>query len=316
MSNREKTSGSILLVTDNAPMAASMRESLGKRNYSVEICPGGRRVVRDVIDALGEQDFDIVIMDIVFLIYAGRGTIREIKRADEHVDLILIAGHGSMTLAVDYLKEGVSDFISRPVNIDHLEIILKRVMERRNLLREARERARSSPESPVDGLTGLFTRSYFRARVEQEISESRRKNRDLSILFLEVDDLKNINDEYGRKAGDDVLKIISASVRKICRDYDIVARSRDYEFAIILPDATREMARLIADRILGEISGGSYRGIADRTVTASIGISSFPCHAESPEELLKGADAALVISRTNGKNRYTLFHKNPEVTGA
>lgn len=315
MSNHEKRSGSILLVTDNSPMAASIRDNLAKRNYSVEICPGGRRVVRDVIDALGEREFDIVIMDIVFLIYAGRGTIREIKRADENIDLILIAGHGSITMAVDYLNDGVSDFVSRPVNMDHLAIILKRVMERRNLLREAREHRLSKVETPVDGLTGLFTRSYFRARVVQEISESRRKKRDLSILFLEVDNLKDINDDFGQQAGDDVLKIVSASVRKICRDYDIVTRSGGDEFAVILPDATRDTALLIADRILNEISGGNYRDINDRKITASIGISSYPCHAESPEDLLKSADAALVISRKNGKNRYTLYHTNPEIVG-
>jgi diguanylate cyclase (GGDEF)-like protein len=180
-------------------------------------------------------------------------------------------------------------------------------MERKKLLAEAREREPYRQSRLVDSLTGLYNRSYFRERVIQEITSYQRKKGKFSVLFMEICGMKKINDDFGREAGDDLLKSVSASIQGQCRECDTIARCGGDEFGIILPDASSESVSLIAGRILGAVSSGQYHCINNGPIAASIGISSFPKHAEDSRELLRKADRALSHSRESGSNRCTLY---------
>lgn len=297
----------ILLVTDNVAMVTAITGFLDEERFAIATCPGSSRIIRIVSSMLEKEPFDAVIIDMVALIYAGNELLKEVKKADKRPAVILITGNSAAAMAMDYVNRGVSDILTRPVNRDHLLMVLSRIMERKQLLAEAQEREPYRQTRLVDSLTGLYNRSYFRERVVQEISASRRKKGKFSVIFMEIRGLKEINDDFGRDAGDDLLKSVSASIQEQCRDCDTIARCGGDEFGIILPDASPETAPAIAGRILAAVSSGQYHCIKNSTVAASIGISSFPSHADDSRELLRKANRALSHSRESGCNLCTLY---------
>lgn len=296
----------VLVVTDNNSLTGSVQEYCAGSRYSVTPCAGRSGIIRAVADALRKDSIDIVVIDMIMLVYAGRELIKTVRRAEGKPDIILIAGQGSASREMELMKKDVHDFIPRPVDRDHLLMLLNQAAERRMMIKASQEPDPYRQTSLVDSLTGLYNRSYFRERVEQEVNTARRRKGNFSILLIEIRDLKTINEEFGRQAGDDVLKWVSASILEHCRDCDTIARCGGDEFGIILSDASSDGARKIADRILASFSVEANPDGINRPVTASIGISSFPQHAEESQELLRKADQALRTSRAGGGNRYSL----------
>lgn len=293
-----ETEHRILFLTDNTPLSATIEEFLPKAKYGMTVLPGGRKLVRALTELLKKDRFDIIIIDMVSLIYGGRDLVRRIRDLDNRAGIILIAGHGSGSLAVEHYSEGADDFVTRPVKRDHLLMVLDRVIGNRKILNADRDPYRHTPL--VDGLTGLYNRSYFQERGLQEISASRRERKGFSVLLMEIDGLKQINSDFGRQTGDGVLKSVSERLQKLCRGGDTVARCGGDEFGIILHQAEPETARRVADRIMASVTAEPYDGIENRTISASIGISSYPGHAEDMKGLIMKADTALTRSRSFG----------------
>jgi diguanylate cyclase (GGDEF)-like protein len=288
----------ILFLTDNTPLTAAMEEYLAGGAFAITVMPGGRKLVRSMTDLMKKERFDIVLVDMVSLIYGGSDLVRRIKTADDRAGIVLLASHGSGTLAVEHMKDGADDFVPRPIKREHLLMVLNRVIDKKKRMNADRDPYRHTPM--VDDLTGLYNRSYFQERAIQEINASRRSKGGFSIILMEIGGLKEINSSYGRLAGDRVLKNVSALVQKQCRGCDTVARWGGDEFSIILRDASSEEARRVANRIMASVQAGEYDGIEDRSIQTSIGISSYPGHAEDMKDLLGKADLALTRSRSFG----------------
>ncbi|MBP6628026.1 MAG: sensor domain-containing diguanylate cyclase [Kofleriaceae bacterium] len=178
----------------------------------------------------------------------------------------------------------------------------------------------------VDGLTGLFVRRYFDARIEEEIERSRRYGTPFSVVMIDIDDFKALNDQHGHLAGDRVLRAVSAVVRGQMRGVDTAARYGGEELALILPRTEMVAAYNQAERIRAAIAEqrvAAEPGSAESSlsVSASFGIAAFPeCLASSGEDLVRKADRALYRAKRMGKNRVELFWVDdadaapPEVT--
>jgi diguanylate cyclase (GGDEF)-like protein len=295
----------VLVVTDNSSQTDSIEEYLAGSRYRMTVCHGKSGVIRAVSDAIKKDAIEIVVIDMAMLIYAGRELIRTVRKADGRPDIVLIGGQDQASLNMDDMKKVIHDFTPGTIDRDHLLSLLDQAAERRLTIKAAQEPDPYRQTSLVDRLTGLYNRSYFRERIEQEISAGRRKNGNFSILLIEVRDLKMINQDLGRQAGDDVLKRVSMSLQEHCRGCDTIARCGGDEFGIILSDAPAEGAQKIAERILSSFSADSDQTGSGRPITASIGISSYPQHAGDSQELLRKADSALRVSRGAGGNRYS-----------
>jgi diguanylate cyclase (GGDEF)-like protein len=159
-----------------------------------------------------------------------------------------------------------------------------------------------------DSLTTLFNRPYFNEILEQNLSLAKRYNTDLSILFLDVDDFKDINDTYGHGVGDTTLQTIASVIKQEKRDSDIAARYGGEEFVLLMPHTENIHAFVLAERIRNRIeqlemtgNGQTYR------VTISGGLASFPCNAHNSDELLHKADSALYLAKGAGKNTISFF---------
>ena len=162
----------------------------------------------------------------------------------------------------------------------------------------------------VDGLTGLFVRRYFDARIEEEIERARRYGSDFSVVMMDVDDFKALNDTHGHQVGDRVLRAIAAIVKGNMRGVDTAARYGGEEIALILPRTDMVSALNQAERIRAAIAEHRI-ALEDGEVirvTASFGIAAFPeSGPKNAEDLVKRADRALYRAKKSGKNRVELF---------
>lgn len=168
------------------------------------------------------------------------------------------------------------------------------------LLQQTREQARR------DGLTGLYNHSYFRDRLAQEFRRSVRYNHPLSLIMLDIDNFKQINDRCGHPAGDEVLRRLAQILRaNVRQQVDIVCRYGGEEFAILLPSTDRSGAALQAERIRAAVEHNFLGNPAvgtDETLTISAGVAEHE-GVRSPDELVDCADAALLRAKREGKNR-------------
>ena len=164
----------------------------------------------------------------------------------------------------------------------------------------------------VDGLTGLFMRRYFDARIEEEVERSKRYGTPFSIVMMDVDDFKKLNDEHGHLIGDRVLRAIANVVKSQMRGVDTASRYGGEEIALILPRTEMVSAYNVGERIRTAIAEEAITTDSDPPkvlhVTASFGIASYPeTRASSGEDLVRRADRALYRAKKTGKNRVELF---------
>ncbi|MHB9053763.1 MAG: diguanylate cyclase [Thermoleophilia bacterium] len=157
----------------------------------------------------------------------------------------------------------------------------------------------------TDGLTRLYNHRHFYELLEQEFQRTRRFKTQLSMVMIDIDFFKQINDTYGHQVGDDILMEMSVVIRKQVRDVDILARYGGEEFAILLPQTGLQQARAVAERIRLAVETNEFK-IPDGVIrmTISLGITSYPeCRIDNQTELVQTADAAMYEAKKAGKNR-------------
>ena len=156
----------------------------------------------------------------------------------------------------------------------------------------------------VDGLTQVFNRRYFEDAIERELSRSRRYTRPLSLVLLDIDHFKKINDTYGHLAGDAVLKELALTVRARTRREDVFARFGGEEFALLLPEVDQKGAMLLAEKARKLVEKHRFQFDGEHiVVTMSAGVATMVKKSENPNELIRRADEKLYEAKTGGRNR-------------
>ncbi|MNP25795.1 Response regulator PleD [compost metagenome] len=157
--------------------------------------------------------------------------------------------------------------------------------------------------SVTDKLTGLKNRRYFQEKIEDQIILYRKVDKPFSVILLDIDHFKKVNDTWGHQTGDDVLERLAKILQAYSRKGDIVARYGGEEFVLILPDMDIDEAKAIAERLRTAVAGSIWN---TGSITISIGIATFT-PTDSNATILKKADQALYASKENGRNRITHF---------
>ena len=157
----------------------------------------------------------------------------------------------------------------------------------------------------IDGLTGIFNRRFFELRINQEIERARRFDSGLSIIILDIDQFKRLNDEFGHLLGDEVLRQISSVFSQHLRKIDVVCRYGGEEFAILLPQTGVEQAMRVAEKLRCVVEAWPFPGVP-RPVTISAGTAAFPRHGITRDELVQAADAGMYTAKQAGRNRVCL----------
>ena len=166
-------------------------------------------------------------------------------------------------------------------------------------LRNARLLAEVQRLAAIDELTGLANRRTFETTLNREVARAIRTGEDLSLLLIDVDHFKKVNDQHGHPMGDAVLRYVGRVLATLGREVDLPARYGGEEFAVILPACPADEAVRVAERLREGIAGDN----APLSVTASVGVAALPHHAATGEALIKAADAALYEAKQTGRNR-------------
>jgi two-component system, cell cycle response regulator len=306
----------ILVVEDSPTQAEALANVLTREGHRVSIAPDGKEAIRRV----KTEPPDLVFLDLVLPDMDGLEVLRIIKaRPDESfTPVILLSARSDLDSRVTGLRIGADDFLAKP--FADAEVLARAgAMLRIKSLQDQLRAAKAELErlSVTDGLTGLFNRRYFNGRLSQEFQRAQRYTDPVSLMMLDIDHFKRVNDSHGHPFGDLVLKGTAELVRSTVRDPDICARYGGEEFAVILPKTHLAGALVVAERIWRELGEKSYAvGEKDSAtgepkqyrVTASIGLAFYPSKdITSPEHLVKFADEALYRAKREGRNCICLY---------
>lgn len=157
-----------------------------------------------------------------------------------------------------------------------------------------------------DELTGLFLREVFDVVIKKEMEEANRKNTSLCLLMIDIDDFKEINDQYGHLKGDEVLRKIGTTINDSVREMDLAARYGGEEMVVLMPRVDIEQAYKAAQRIRKTIEQIQFK---EFFVTVSIGLSQTSRHIDTPDKLIHDADESLYDAKNKGKNQVIMSHK-------
>lgn len=156
-----------------------------------------------------------------------------------------------------------------------------------------------------DGLTGVFNRRYFDSRLVDEVTRAARYGGGVSVLMIDLDHFKKINDEFGHMLGDDVLRAVSAVFIRQLRKVDVVCRYGGEEFAVVLPATQGASAAAVAEKLRRTVANVEFAGLP-YPVTVSIGVAEFPAHGITRDDIVRAADIALYNAKSAGRNQVCL----------
>ena len=291
----------LLIVDDEEIMRTFLNEVLREEGYEIELAASGR----EAVDILTASPFDIVLTDIVMPELDGLGVVAATKELPYEVDVIVMTGYASMETAVESMKLGAVDYITKPFNIDQIRIIVANRVKERSLRRQAAEGEFYKELSRRDGLTDLYNHRFFHQILETEVSRADRYERSVNLLMIDIDNFKRFNDTHGHPAGDKALKQMGHTLQQASRNCDYVARYGGEEFAIIVPEVSTEAALRMAERICTVVDEMEFDGeevMPMGRLTISIGVATFPAHASSKGKLIEAADRALYKAKAAGRN--------------
>jgi diguanylate cyclase (GGDEF)-like protein len=238
---------------------------------------------------------------------ADPGLIGEIQR-DDHFSCVPVLDHASTMVLFCAAAEDIARLSEEDrivLNAVASELVV--AVENSRLYKLTKQLA------ITDELTGLYNYRFLQHRLDEEIERSRRYDKHLSLLMIDVDDFKIFNDTHGHLAGDEALADLAKVMRTVVREVDVVARYGGEEFSIVLPETDAAGAYVVAEKVREAASEHLFSdedGMPKCLLTISIGLSTYPAHAEDKESLLRGADDALYHAKNGGKNRV----RSPQVT--
>ena len=254
---------------------------------------------------------DLFLLDVMMPSLSGLDLAKRINAVDhlKHASLMFITSREKDETLERCFEVGAVDFLSKPISMVELRCRLARVFEMQDIQRRLliqNEELRKC--SLTDALTGVFNRRYLDIRLNEECAKSDRYSYELSFLMLDLDNFKQINDEYGHPIGDRVLTQLAEILLEAVRSTDMVARYGGEEFSVILTGTPLAHALDTAERIRRKVEEFNFLPeVKDKVITISIGVASNLICAGGPQRLVEAADHALYRAKSQGKNRVLPF---------
>lgn len=255
-----------------------------------------------------DPDIRLAVVDWVMPTMDGIDVCRWIRSRSEepYVYTILVTARDNKADIVAGLEAGADDYIVKPCHPLELKVRLRsgqRVIELQEQLVRARDKLRF--EAMHDSLTSLFNRAAILARLDDELARSARNGKPISIVMVDLDHFKQVNDDFGHAAGDAVLRGASNLFKAGLRPYDSVGRVGGEEFLVVLPECDLDSGAGVAERLAGLLRAHPIPVPAGRVrVTASLGVASTSQEdVLDAQELTRAADAALYRAKRGGRDR-------------
>ncbi|PLX81840.1 MAG: diguanylate cyclase response regulator, partial [Desulfuromonas sp.] len=223
-----------------------------------------------------------------------------------HIPVILLTGSESREQKVKGLEQGASDYVVKPFDSEELIARVRVQLKLKRLQDDLKaQNLKLEKLSNIDPLTEIANRRALMRALESESQRSERRGHPLSLLMVDIDHFKKINDRFGHQQGDLVLKAVAGAINDGLRDYDLAARFGGEEFTLMLPETDLARAAQVAERVRAKIAGLRLGGrLGSLQVTVSLGVASRPSpDIQNVDDLIRIADDALYEAKQEGRNR-------------
>ena len=299
--------GRILIVDDNTMIRAEIKAVLMKDgifSHFMEAADG-----LTAFKMIMEQPPDVVLCDLVMPGFDGLKFLglKASRKELEQIPVIILTAEDDLDRKAEILERGASDYVTKPFHEKELLARVRIHTKLKVLQDELREKnLQLEALSVTDGLTGLANRRHLMTKLEQEVQRARRYKTPLSVVMIDIDHFKLVNDSYGHAMGDEVLRNIGKLLMAGVRTTDLAARYGGEELTLVLPHTDLAAALLVADTLRQKFAEQDHTldGVTIRK-TASMGVAARDGQGEVPnaEDLLKFADEALYRAKEGGRNR-------------
>lgn len=267
--------------------------------------------MREAVKMLQQNQFDLVFLDYLLPDGNGIDLLGIMNRQGIEVPAIFITGQGDEMVASQAIREGAYDYLKKnKVTAELLQKSIVSALEQFRLKKEVqRAQEKMAEMSTRDGLTALYNHRYFMEVLEREVARARRYKNSLVLSMLDIDHFKQVNDTYGHPAGDSVLSELGGMLKEYTRKSDLACRYGGEEFAVILPNAHSEEARIVCERFRERVAKHVFNYDASQfNISVSIGLASFDHPtSDTPFDIIVKADKALYQAKFAGRNRVRLY---------
>jgi two-component system cell cycle response regulator len=299
----EGRKATILLAETNPLIAERLCETLGSDGHRVVAVDSSAAALK----ATRADGFDLAIISLAL---DGDHGLRLASQLRAHEDtrqmpLLLMVEDSDIAELVRGLDLGVSDYLFRPIDRNELLARTRSQVRRRRFHQRLRANyERSLTLALTDPLTGLYNRRFLDAHLGTVLRQMQEQGKPVSVVVVDIDHFKDVNDSYGHDAGDEVLRSIAQRVLGNIRSFDMAARMGGEEFVVVMPDTPQEDALAAAERLRARIAETPIATVGGRVVqvTASLGVAA-SYRGDTGAALLKRADQALYAAKRDGRNR-------------
>ncbi|HEY6246642.1 MAG TPA: EAL domain-containing protein [Pyrinomonadaceae bacterium] len=302
-----------ILIVDDEEQVRSLLVSVLSKHYNC--CPAAS--TQEALKNLSRERFDLVISDIRV---GGLGLVPRVHSISPDTVVVMISGHQDIETAIEAMRVGAFDYITKPLDIRHVDAAVQRALDHRSLIRE-KEQYREQLEQLLeertaevdflayyDTITQLPNRALFEDRLAQAIAMAKSSGQTLAVLFISLDQFKKVNDTLGHGPGDILLREFAERLKSCVAQTDTIARFGSDEFALLRTQI--EGADDVIETI-GSLSQVLKFGFEldgqELFATASVGISLFPFDGDDGQTLLKNAGAALYKAKRSGGANYQFY---------
>ena len=297
------TGGRVLIVDDHERQAQRVASELSIEHRPViETEPE-----KALMSARGPVD--LVIVNATARSFDGLRFCAQLRsdEASRHLPILAIVDFDERPRLMKALDIGVNDLLAKPIDPQELSARARTQIRRKRYTDYLRDNLDHSLELAVtDQLTGLHNRRYMTGQLEALVNRANHGGEPVSLLLIDIDHFKRVNDGYGHDVGDEVLREFAVRLASNVRAIDLPCRHGGEEFVVVMPGARLEDAERVAERIRLHVAGSPFRvagGTELLTATISIGVAATHGSADHPEALIKRADEALYEAKNTGRNR-------------
>jgi two-component system chemotaxis response regulator CheY len=305
----------MLIVDDDPLQRRLLQASLTRAGHEVLEANDGM----EAWELLQRDPLPMVITDWMMPELSGLELIHRIRLGIDngifpsYIYIILVTAKDAKEDVVIGLDSGADDYLTKPFDPNEMRARVKigiRIINLESRLRESLDQLHVM--ATYDSLTGLLNRRAVYERAQSEMERSIREERSMSLVMLDIDHFKSVNDEHGHLTGDQALRLVAGTIAQNKRSYDWAGRWGGEEFLLVLPQTTLEEAGEIAERMRRSVAALSFPLAEGNylSLRISLGVSSIDANTHIPTlgELLQQADDALYCAKNQGRNRVCLAH--------
>lgn len=248
-----------------------------------------------------DKNYDIFLIDYVMPIFDGEELIYRIREENLDSMIILITGYDSQKMITHCLSIGADDFILKPLDIKLFMLRVVSCLKQFKINKENENKSKILFEMATkDALTGAYNRNYFTDAFDKKASEAKRTGNPFSVILLDVDHFKSINDQFGHLKGDYILKEIVSILTSNLRESDIVCRWGGEEFIVLCLNTDLEKANIVSEKLRRAVEMEKFKGVY--RITVSVGVTQWN-ESDKRDTVLKRVDNSLYLAKLTGRNK-------------